>query len=455
MGYADVSDRNTSNTVKPTTKPVTTKRKIRTSSKSGVGSVAAQIAAAQNNVDAINKSIKDVDNKITDLKKVIDDFETNTGLTDVENRKELNKLNQQRANLLNDLNAAIKVRDGFKKIQSEKAQAAYTAQWNAKAEAAGVKLPGANSPDASITGLTAGADLAKVNLSAARELYFKGNEEFIKETLDVQGFGPTRNKSGALTSGGGSFNSPTFASAFADYQVAQNLWKSGKATKGRIQTWMPPSNTLPNFLQTANSAVDLKSKQIDLDRRIFQFHYNPGSINMAYNGVPDIDVTMYTAGIERFNLWNQSKSTIAFELLLNRMPDMKYIDPKAGNYRKSGVNYATDVYDRNPVNDELKEIHEKGTMYDVEFLLRVLLGYRLKSQLRGGKLTSDVGWITPRPVELHLGSSLRYLVNIVDLRLNHVIFNERMVPLFTTVSITGTRIPDFDSTTSASSGGKQ
>lgn len=452
MGYADVSDRNTSNTVKAST----TKTRVRKrSTKGGVGTPASQIAAAQNNIDTINKSIKDLNLKIIELKKIIDDFESNTGLTDTQNRIELAKLTRERTVLENDLQAAKNVRDGFKKIQTEKAQAAYTAQWNAKAEAAGVDLKGANAPDTSITALSSGADLAKVNLSAARELYFKGNEEFIKETLDVQGFGPTRNKAGVLTSGGGSFNSPTFASAFADYQVAQNLWKSGKATKGRIQTWMPPSNTLPNFLQTANSSVDLKNKQIDLDRRIFQFHYNPGSINMAYNGVPDIDVTMYTAGIERFNLWNQSKSTIAFELLLNRMPDMKYIDPKAGNYRKTGINYATEVYDRNPVNDELKEIHEKGTMYDVEFLLRVLLGYRLKSQLRGGKLTSDIGWITPRPVELHLGSSLRYLVNIVDLSLNHVIFNERMVPLFTTVRITGTRIPDFDSTTSASSGGKQ
>ena len=165
---------------------------------------------------------------------------------------------------------------------------------------------------------------------------------------------------------------------------------------------------------------------------------------MGYNGVPDIDVTMYTAGIERFNLWNQSKSTIAFELLLNRMPDMKYIDPNRVGYQKQGVDYKTKVYDRTPINTELQEIYDKGTMYDVEFLLRVLLGYRLKSQLRGGKLTSDVGWITPRPVELHLGSSLRYLVNVVDLTLNHVIFNERMVPLFTTVRITGTRIPDFD-----------
>lgn len=446
MGFADRTDRNTSNTVKNTSSK-DTKKIVRKRPKSGANSIASQIAAAQNNVDAINASITALDRKIEQLKEVI---QTNQdlGVTDTQNIAALAKTRQERSQLVADRNAAIKVRDGFKEIQTEKAQ-------NARDTANQTPGGGSDVPtNAAITALTTGGDLARVNLSAARDLYFKGNEQFIKETVDVQGFLPTKGKSGALTSGGGSFNSPTFASAFADYQVAQNLWKSGKATKGRIQTWMPPSNTLPSYLPQSSS-TDLKDKQLDLDRRIFQFHYNPGSINMAYNGVPDIDVTMYTAGIERFNLWNQSKSTISFELLLNRMPDMKYIDPTAANYRKSGVNYATEVYDRNPVNAELQDIHEKGTMYDVEFLLRVLLGYQLKSQLRGGKLTSDVGWITPRPVELHLGSSLRYLVNIVSLNLNHVIFNERMVPMFTTVSITGTRIPDFDSTTSAASGGKQ
>ena len=169
---------------------------------------------------------------------------------------------------------------------------------------------------------------------------------------------------------------------------------------------------------------------------------------MAYGGVQDIDMSVYTAGIEKFNMWNQARSTVSFELLLNRMPDMKYIDPKGAGYVKQGVNYPRDVYDRTPKNSELEMIYSMGTMYDVEFLLRVLLGYRLKSQLRGNKWTADVGWITPRPVELHLGNSLRYLVNITSLAVNHVIFNERMVPLYSTVSISGSRIPDFDNSVS-------
>ena len=446
MGFADNYTKQKNNAVRGTTTPAPFRYSLPQLQQIPL---TTRLESAIKTINSLTEQIKTLDTQIEAEKRALTRA-INQGAPENEitlRRNNINLLQTSRAKLVTTRTSAINGREEIQKQINEKAE-------QSTSTGGGGGGGGGGAPDASVAGLTTGPDLARVNLSAARELYFKGNEQFIKETVDVQGFLPTKNKSGALTSGGGSFNSPTFASAFADYQVAQNLWKSGKATKGRIQTWMPPSNTLPSYLPQSSS-TDLKDKQLDLDRRIFQFHYNPGSINMAYNGVPDIDVTMYTAGIERFNLWNQSKSTISFELLLNRMPDMKYIDPQAGNYRKSGVNYATEVYDRNPVNDELKEIHEKGTMYDVEFLLRVLLGYRLKSQLRGGKLTSDVGWITPRPVELHLGSSLRYLVNVVSLNLNHVIFNERMVPLFTTVSITGTRIPDFDSTTSAASGGKQ
>jgi putative thioredoxin len=70
-----------------------------------------------------------------------------------------------------------------------------------------------------------------------------------------------------------------------------------------------------------------------------------------------------------------------------------------------------------------------GTMYDVEYLLRTLLGYTLKSYLRNNQ-TADMGYLGARPVELHLGKSLRYLGTVTSLRIEHVIFNEQMVPLF-------------------------
>jgi hypothetical protein len=127
------------------------------------------------------------------------------------------------------------------------------------------------------------------------------------------------------------------------------------------------------------------------------------------------------------------------------MPDMKHIKSE-GNFKKEGVNYL-ELYDRTPITDagrtnELKEIYNKGTMYDIEFLLKILMGgVSYKSWLRGSELTSDIGFVIPQPVELHLGTSLRYVISMTGLSLKHVIFNERMVPLFTTLSITANRLP--------------
>ena len=88
-------------------------------------------------------------------------------------------------------------------------------------------------------------------------------------------------------------------------------------------------------------------------------------------------------------------------------------------------------------------------MYDVEFLLRVLMGTTMNSYLRGER-TADMGWLPAMPVELHLGKSLRYLGTVNSLNLNHMIFNEKMVPMLTTVDISFARLPDYPATGSNS-----
>jgi len=168
-------------------------------------------------------------------------------------------------------------------------------------------------------------------------------------------------------------------------------------------------------------------------------------VDLAYGSVPDVDLGYLASGQSVTNFL-QALGQVSFEVLLNRMPDMKYINPQ-GDYRKPGIKYAVDVYDREPLTDsnrtnELKDIYNKGTMYDLEFLLKVLMGgVSFKSQLRGGELTSDLGFAIPQPVELHLGNRLRYVISVTGLSIRHVIFNERMVPLFTTVSVVANRIP--------------
>ena len=97
------------------------------------------------------------------------------------------------------------------------------------------------------------------------------------------------------------------------------------------------------------------------------------------------------------------------------------------------------------LNEELKQIYEKGTMYDLEYLFKTMHGMGgytgYKSALMS-TVTSDPGWLPVRPVELHLGNKLRYRVRISNLRVEHTVFNSRMVPILTTVTLTCARYWD-------------
>jgi hypothetical protein len=275
----------------------------------------------------------------------------------------------------------------------------------------------------------------KVNLSATKENYFT-TTSFLKDTLESD-----TNFPALYTPEGKAVNSTALKSA-------DTLWTANKSSKGVIQTWNS-SAAYTSSAELLSGSGATQKYNLEGDIRAFQFHYNPGSVSMVYRGVPDVDISVYTANIEKFNLMSPqtNMSTIQFSLVLNRMSDMHYITP-SGDYRRPGVAYKGDVYSRDPRTttkyNELKDIYEKGTMYDVEYLLNVLVGYQLNSALRKGSLTSDMGWVSPRPVELHLGSNLRYLIFISEFQIDHAIFNERMVPLLSTVKLSGTRIPDYD-----------
>ena len=226
---------------------------------------------------------------------------------------------------------------------------------------------------------------------------------------------------------------------------ANNLWADSNGYKGMIQMWVTPFDS-----DTSYTNPDTKQKSALLERYGFQFLYNPGTVTMQYRGVENMDVTMYSAGLAKTNLYpsGESLGTIAFDLLINRMADIPLYNSD-GSF-KPGMGPAQ--YPVKPRDEkEYQEIYNKGTMYDVEFLLRTLLGFGMKSDdwtnrntLWDGN-TADMGFVFPRPVELHLGKTMRYIVQISAFTLKHVIFDDRMVPLFTTISLACTRIPDYPS----------
>ena len=237
---------------------------------------------------------------------------------------------------------------------------------------------------------------------------------------------------------------------------AKELWVNAGSHKGMIQSFVIPK-AIGNSSSSAGMTPELyANKNINTSKYAFQFLYNPGTIQMDYAGAPAVDIGLELSGRDKIPLIGSAatSSTISFQLLINRMPDMKYlgIENTAANissrqdlgreYLVSNQDKFTKIYGQQVPVEDLEQIRDRGTMYDVEFLLRTLIGYALPSTLRGFT-TSDVGYLGAYPVELHLGKSLRYLVTVSSFSLNHTIFTENMVPVFTNMTINCNRLPDY------------
>lgn len=222
--------------------------------------------------------------------------------------------------------------------------------------------------------------------------------------------------------------------------ASSQLWSSAGKTKGMISLFIPPNPDTTMDAITPAEGSNLKPSQ--WEQYAFQFHYNPTSISMTYSGTPAIDIALSASGQDPFNLLGEqgSQSVISFDLVLNRVADFKYYDAN-GNIKSQYKNKG--IYSPRMPKDsaEEKEIYNKGTMYDVEFLLSAVIGFKSDTSLRG--TTADLGWLTGRPIKLSLGKSLKYVGTIDGFSVNHTMFDVRMVPIFSTVNISFKRIPDF------------
>jgi chaperonin cofactor prefoldin len=269
------------------------------------------------------------------------------------------------------------------------------------------------------------------NASVVKSAYFDPTQSLFNSQADPKGYsrGEVQIDS-SLYSG----NTPAGA-----VKSALELWQNSTSGKGMIQTWFP--NGKPPAAQGSQTWSNMGASK-KVQRYGFQFQYNPGNISMTYGGVPDTDVGMLTSGTEEYLSANPSiwKSTINFNVLINRMFDMQHLGP--GGKIKGGVPVSS-LYSGNiPTAKDLKKIYNRGTMYDVEFLLQSMFAFSPVSTEFRNK-TWDVGFLGGFPVEMHLGNKLRYVVLIDAITVDHVIFDHRMVPMFTNISIAARRIPDF------------
>jgi hypothetical protein len=222
---------------------------------------------------------------------------------------------------------------------------------------------------------------------------------------------------------GTSINYPMFLDA-------RNAWKGINGGKGTIQMDKQLINRIAEQQGTSS---------IKFDRQLygFKFMYNPTSVSMAWDVSTAMSPTFIGSGQDKFNpiAAGLLSSVVEFELYLNRIADF-------GQVGEGGIIVGANPYPVTVPAEDLSQIYEKGTMYDLEYLFKTLNGPNatFTSPLNG--ITADRGWLRPTIVELHLGKSMRYRVRISEFAVNHIIFNNNMVPIFSTVKLTCSRFND-------------
>lgn len=180
----------------------------------------------------------------------------------------------------------------------------------------------------------------------------------------------------------------------------------------------------------------------------FRFQYNPEKIQMVYDVNSNLHPGVLASGKDVFLPLTQSSSAITVDLIFNRMEDMKY----RGNPQLAIRNQAYYGTGENQVIlPDIKEIHEKGTMYDMEYMFKTMNSPLGEFWSRYNGLTSDMGFIRPAILELHLGNRLRYPVRVAQMAIEHKIFDPRMVPIFSVVRITFHRFIEYETRRPSSS----
>ena len=221
---------------------------------------------------------------------------------------------------------------------------------------------------------------------------------------------------GTLTSKGNAITNSTFIDAYS-------AWRGVTGGRGTIQM----------DRQYVKSIAESQKDKIKIDPQMygFKFLYNPTTVSMGWGVQSEMDPPYMASGEDVFNpiSANLITSTVVFEVLLNRIADFNHLKSDG-----SFVEKLSNPYGQTNVSiEERKQIYDRGTMYDLEYFFKTINGPRATFRSRFNGQTADAGWLLPSSLELHLGAGMRYRIRINEVSINHAIFNERMVPILSTV----------------------
>lgn len=312
------------------------------------------------------------------------------------------------------------------------------------------------------------AQLAQVEKAKKYIDFSKSNKDKDKDTPPGQGPNKNRKPDPKPKKPLYKYNAPMTKSAYMggslQSRTANNssLMSGPGNRKDAKYNWIPNKETQAiagskGTVQMSRAFADLAPKPstgkngqiVDPQLYGFKFLYNPTTVSMAWGIVEQFSPQFEASGADKASAVSVGlmKSAITFSLMLNRIDDMNFVTSEGAvgidpNDDVEGKDTELIIYPYAPDTEDLKEIYKKGTMHDLEYLFKATGGYSAsyKSVLNGK--TADKGWLNPIPVELHLGDGMRYLVRLSSLDVNHMIFNERMVPVLTTVNLTFTRYFD-------------
>lgn len=311
--------------------------------------------------------------------------------------------------------------------------------------------------------LNTGLNAAKNALSSYNSVLTKLTDITNKTSQGLIDTGNTGNTQGENATGGPTiiekyyYNAPAMRSIyFTQNSIQTNLTKSQSAVPSAMVNALSDAFKTPNgnrgVIQTySETAANLKKQLTDKQKKAkydtkpygFRFHYNPTSISMTYGSMDKLAPEQFRDEVQVFNpITPLNVGGLSFELYLNRIDDLSYIQSN-GTLEYGGKTFVSDTLYPETVNpSELKQIYRKGTMYDLEYLFRAIHGggNDYTSLFRGK--TADLGWISRAAVEVHLGDGLRFLVSLNNIGVNHILFNDRMVPMLTVLTIQGSRFMD-------------
>jgi hypothetical protein len=177
----------------------------------------------------------------------------------------------------------------------------------------------------------------------------------------------------------------------------------------------------------------------------FRATYNPTTFSYSTAANTEVD---WTLGAKDPAILLAGNQTVSFDLYLNRIADMNVVKPSTGT---GPVDKTSAMYPRPLEVEESNGIYYRGTEYDLEFLYRVITGDPEKKNLllspryrNLGGVTADLGYTTAVPCWLYLNENMRYYGSVASIQVNHVMFDLRMVPMLSVVTLTFARYPAAD-----------